>query len=475
MPAKDLLFLRKLLAPSLLLVMALGLHLFWTEAVRLAGWPPRLEDWGRHATAVFLAGALALLIRLLLHGLATRHLDGAVPLLMRQTISALVWIVTLGILLAIVFQVPLGSLVTTSGMLVAVLGIALKNLISDLFTGLLLPVKLGDWIEVDGQPAGQVVEVSWRATHIVTRNRQTVVIPNTHLVQKPFRNYSLPDPVYQEYLRVTLPLSVTGEQAERLLLSAAGQVEAVTRHPLKKPNLRICGFPHGGVEWELNFYVPDPAVAHELRYQVYRHLVHNLRLAGIALPSDAPAIFLDENPAAPPGHDLAFLGLLDLFSGLTDDERTQLAERLKPHRVPAHRAVVRQGEDGDSLFVVKEGLFDVFITGPDDLPTLVGQLGAGQFFGEMSLLTGAARSATVRARLDSLLYEITRDDLLPLLRRRPALAQQISDVLAARQLGNAPKLQDGRRETAETVESRSLSQQFLKRISAFFRLQEAVS
>jgi len=110
----------------------------------------------------------------------------------------------------------------------------------------------------------------------------------------------------------------------------------------------------------------------------------------------------------------------------------------------------------------------VTITGSDGLDTMVGQILPGQFFGEMSLLTGAPRSATVIATSDCLAYEVGQEDLEPLLRTRQGLALRLSEVLAARQLRNAPKLEAARQSLDER--KHSLTSQIMGKINAFFRL-----
>jgi len=128
--------------------------------------------------------------------------------------------------------------------------------------------------------------------------------------------------------------------------------------------------------------------------------------------------------------------------------------------------VVRQGEMGDSLFIVHEGLLKVTIE-TDNGVTEVGRIRPGQFFGEMSLMTGAPRSATVTPMVDSKGYEISREALAPVLRDRPEVATLMSEVLAERQIANAPKLESGQQQLEQRE---TLAQQILGGIVSFFRL-----
>jgi CRP-like cAMP-binding protein len=125
------------------------------------------------------------------------------------------------------------------------------------------------------------------------------------------------------------------------------------------------------------------------------------------------------------------------------------------------------------VFVVKAGTLEASITGESGIRTVVGRLNLEIFFDEMSLLFGAPRSATVAPSIDSVVFEITRSDLEPLMMRHLAMADQLSDVLAERQLRNMRLLDEEKGADALEIQM-SLSRQFLGRIQTFFGLGHCV-
>ena len=167
--------------------------------------------------------------------------------------------------------------------------------------------------------------------------------------------------------------------------------------------------------------------------------------------------------------DINFLHGIALLSPLTREELEELGRNMRRHLCVAGQPVVCEGEEGDSLFVVKEGTLEASSTNENGFNTIVGRLNPGNFFGEMSLLTGAPRSANVAPSVDSIVFEITRADLEPLIQKRPDMAAQLSEVLAERQMRNI-QLLDGK-EVKDPIETQvSLSQQFLSGIQKFFGL-----
>jgi small-conductance mechanosensitive channel/CRP-like cAMP-binding protein len=467
--------IRRYLAPGIVAVAAVLLALLWYRVLAVLPWVtarPLSARVGEAVPVAFGAVAFAMLAQATVPNFMVRVAGLPPTRMVRQLVSALCWIVTIAIVGAIFLNVPVGSLVTTSGLLLAAIGVALKDVIADALTGLALPIKIGDWIEVDGQ-LGRVIEISWRATRLLTPDRITVNIPNTHLTAKLFKNLSQPEPYYRDAFKVVLDHGVTTHQAERILLAAARQVEAIQDIPYR-PDARITAFTDRGIEWELRYYVPDAGVAWKVRYQVQRNLLRNLHYSGIALPY--PVLIRKDAPpreqANEPADEVRFLRGVELFDSLSDAELRSMVKMLALRLKLAGAPLVRQGEAGDSLFVLREGLWRVSIARPEGGGEIeLAQLAPGSFVGEMSLLTGAPRSATVTPVIDSMCYEITREILAPLMESRPELAQQLSDVLAERQLRNNAKLEASA--NVNEVQKRSLTEQILGRINAFFRLRSA--
>jgi CRP-like cAMP-binding protein len=140
-----------------------------------------------------------------------------------------------------------------------------------------------------------------------------------------------------------------------------------------------------------------------------------------------------------------------------------MAER----RFPRGGIVVHQGAPGDSLFVIAEGALDVRVAAAGESERTIDGMVTGEVFGEISLLTGAPRSATVAAATDVVLYEVGKAQLDPILRARPDLADNLAAVMAKRLAHNRARLSNGGTETpAATGEAAD----FRRRLLAFFGL-----
>ncbi len=196
-----------------------------------------------------------------------------------------------------------------------------------------------------------------------------------------------------------------------------------------------------------------------------RAILRNMHYSGVHVP--AQRIEWRSLPREAPQRDIDFLHAIDLIAPLTDEEILVINDQMTQHLFKRGVPVVSQGEAGHSLFVVKEGMLSVFVAGADGRETRVGSLTPGAFFGELSLLTGAPRGATVVPEVDSVGFEITKNTLAPILQRRPELAERLSETLAERQMRTREAFAALDAETG--IERRaSLSEEFLKGIKKFF-------
>ncbi len=420
------------------------------------------------ATVWLLSAFLAnnLLVMLLWQGLIPLWTGREVQKLVMQVSGFTVILIALGIVLVRIFDVPVAWVLATSGILIAIVGFALRNMISDLFTGIALgferPFSLGDWIQLADGTVGKVVEMNWRSTRLITREEVTVIIPNSELAVSTFKNFSMPERYWRDEFDLLLGHDVTAYQAERVLLSAITQVPELARIP-KPPEVRIDRYTENGIVWSVRYWVPDYPEMPRLRYEVQKAASRNLHYAGLRIPGQR--IKVDDESGTPISDvDREFLKTISLFNELSDYEIDMLESSMTRHLFLKNENVVQQGDDGTSLFMVKEGLLEVDIRSESGNRVTVAHLKPGSFFGEMSLLTGEPRGATVRAVVDSMVYEVDKEDFEPLVRTRPAIIEALSELLSRRQRDN--KVHDN--EQRRLQEAAEGERRLLEKMRSFF-------
>lgn len=449
---------RRLLAPGVLALIALSLHL---------GLPSE-GAWG----GVGLAAGLGFWLCLAWTGarlaglLLAQH-----PKLLTDLIAAAFFATAMILAAQLVFDLPATGLIATSSVVIAVLGFALRNIFGDIFSGIALgiehPYGLGDWIEATENCSGRVVGISWRATRLVTRDGVTLVVPNTLIASHRIAVYG-PDNNGRFRVAMSVPLdpAVPAGRARRILLAAA--MEAGRDVPGFAPDVMLSDLSQGVAHYLVRFYVPDFPQEMRWRDAVARAVQAALMRAGLSVAHPTrETVIRQAPPAAEDGARRALLDATDLFRPFNAGERAALAAAMQEVTVAEGEAVVRRGQAGDSLYLLAEGVLEVRVADADGAEFAAARLYPGAVFGEMSLLTGQPRSATVLAATEAAVFELRKSDLDPLLRARPALLDTLSAIMAERQASNLA----GPSRTSAPSAAPPTREDLLARLRSFFGIR----
>jgi len=337
-----------------------------------------------------------------------------------------------------------GGLLTGSAVVTAVLGFALRDTLGNVFAGLAIqaerPFEVGDWIQYDANQAhiGRVVEVNWRATKVITLDEAYVVIPNGQLAQASIRNFTKPDPWSRRSLFVITPFDVSPQRVQRVILEAIRGSFGVLEHP--PASVVTNAFTERGVEHWVRFFTTDFDKRDRVDGMARDRIWFALARHGIEIPVATQAIRLQQLPPPPAGASpetlverrADVLRGVALLADLDDAQRRRLAEENRELLFAKGEAVVHQGDDGDCMFVVLDGAVEVTAAERDRGPVSLSRLGPGAVFGEVSLLTGAVRSATVTATEETRVLEISKRSLGHLLAAEHGLVEKLGAALAER-------------------------------------------
>lgn len=412
-------------------------------------------------------------------------LGGPVPEVLKALTAVVVYLLVATAVVGLVYQQSVTAFLAALGASGVVLGFALRSLIADVFTGLAINLDrsfvIGDWVQVNegvsGVVIGRIDEIGWRCTTLMTEEHTAVVIPNGMLGLERMVNITRPPGATRFEFTVTVEFSVPPRRVKRVLLAALRSLDEVPGFdPDSQPVVLIRDTSALGVEYLLRYWIfPwDPISPTSAEDRVYAAVLEHLHTAGIGLAYPKRDLYVSDMPTRQfDGHqpsDLAaLLHNIPLFRPLSDRDLAAIAGDMQRRHLEAGDTLVRQGDRGKSLFLLIEGLLDVFVD-TEHGEEQVGRIRPGECFGEMSLLTGERRAATIRTAVESIVYEVRKKAMRELMERRPALAEQLAMLLAERQLGTELALherEDG--DQAPTVEG--FARQLVTRMRAFLDLR----
>lgn len=403
--------------------------------------------WARHLALFFMGLAVLSLAGIFIFDLLLERLRLNPPAIGQDLIVAASYIV-LALMLLRMAGVELAGIIATSAVVTAVIGFSLQDTLGNIMGGMALQMErsitVGDWVRIDTHE-GLVKEIRWRQTSIETRNWDTVVIPNSVLMKSAVvvlgKRAGRP-----RRRRTWVYFNVDYRQAPERIIETVR--EALRDDPVDNvaldppPDVVLMDYDQSMGSYAARYWLVDLSRDDPTSSAVRGRIYAALGRIGIKPSIPAQSIFLtSENRQRRERKEkrelqkrLDALSAVELFAPLTEDERLELAGKLRAAPFASGEAIVRQGQAGDRLFIIASGEAQVQVGSAGTALRTVAHLREGNFVGEMALLTGEPRSATVSAMGLVRCYTLEKADFLNILRHRPAIAADISALLARRQV-----------------------------------------
>ena len=463
-----------------------GVHLGWVYHVfslALAVYVPALLlnlNWSflRHlGAAVIVLGSLvliALVDRYLWDLYFQQRHHVKVPKLLTEVVRFIILIVAVFLVLQVGYDQSLKGLLIAPGIAAVVIGLAAQDVVGNILAGVALqvgkPFQHGDWLQVEGRYA-EVIEINWRATRLQTVDHISIEIPHRTLSTQTIINLNRPQRRHAMRVSISLDYGAPPNRAKSVLLHAVANAKGVCPEP--KPQVFLKNFGDSGIEYEVRFWLDEYEMYYEVCDAIRSNMWYGLHRHGIRIPFPIRTVQL-ERPVRDKQLEVqaaarVILRQQPLFRCLTDEQLDALLPRGRVVHFGRNEKLIQQGERGDSMFILVDGEATVVVE-RNGAPTPVAFLRPGDCFGEMSLLTGEKRSATVIAQADCQVVEIGKAVLARSLKENPELLASLSELLARRQLETEGALAAEEKQGLVHIQQTKYTDRFLGKLRTFFEL-----
>lgn len=373
-------------------------------------------------------GLIAVGIALALNPWRRERVGGGVPAIVQD---ALVAVLSFGAALFL-FQ-DSSFLVGVTGSAIVV-GLALQDTLGNAFAGLALqverPFRVGHWVTVS-EHEGRVIEVTWRATKIMTKAGNLVVLPNSEIAKAAITNYSQPGDPTRLFVDVGAGYETPPNETRAAIMAAVRRVSRVLRDPA--PDALLVDFGASSLNYRARFWVADFEQVDPVKSEVRTAIYYEFGRRGIEIPYPIQVEYSRETVSldSPERRDEAFrmVSAVPVFEALPEPARRALADATNARLFADGEVIVAEGDAGATMYLVKRGRVVVTV-GPEARQVAVTE--AGGYFGEMSLLTGEPRTATVTAQGDCTLLEIAATDFRTYVQNHPEVIDHLAAAAAAR-------------------------------------------
>jgi len=365
-----------------------------------------------------------------------------IPRILRDLLQGIAYLIT-ALFVLTRSEIDVTKVFTASVLTTAVIGLALQETLGNVMAGLALQLErdfeVGDWISLDERITGRIREVRWRATTIVTKNGDLMLIPNAAITRATIVNFSRPTTAHRQWINVRIHFRHPPGRVREVILEAVRAHAFVRADPA--PDCILHEFKEDACTYSVRYWMDDVQRDDSMDSAVRSAIWYALHRAGMEIPfpsaninvteinEDRAQRKLDEEYA----RRVDALARVDVFRALDAEKIDRLARRMRRVMFGPGEVILRQGDPGDSLYVVRQGKVAVQI-GLMGASQEIAQLTDGQFFGEMSLMTGETRAATVVAKTDVECYIVDKEAFQKILEEKPDLAGTISDILSRRQV-----------------------------------------
>jgi len=422
--------------------------------------------------------ATAFLLALTDHYIWDAYFEGkrhtSIPKLLRQTLALVTIILVALLVLKYYYGEAVDSVVFSSTVVVGIIGFAMQDLLGNIISGIALqigrPFKQGDWLKVDDQYA-EVLEVNWRSTRLRTNDHISLDIPNAQIVKNTIVNLNQPVPQYAMRLRVGVDYNQPPNKVKQVLLSAMQGVPSVLPSPA--PKAFLVDFGDSAIIYEVKFWMENQALYNDTCDAVRTNIWYALKRAQIVIPFPIRTLQIEPRKGAASSpqsnRQRTLVRRQPVFRDLSDSQIERMVAEARSFQFGAQEHIIKQDDGGDSMFVLMRGSVAVLVR-RNGHQTKVATLKAGDCFGEMSLLTGAARSATVIAEGDCEVMEIQKAAFAAIVEESPELLQNLSDLLAQRQMETEGLLETVTQSQEVTERRAQYAAGFLSKLYRFFDL-----
>lgn len=362
--------------------------------------------------------------------------NAGVPKLLLQLMQFFLILVGTAVVLSIVWQHDLGGLVTALGVSSIVIGLALQDTLGNLISGIALlyerPFEIGEWINIQ-EKIGRVVEINWRATRIVTREGDMIVIPNLTLAKETFINYNRPIKRFQERIMLRFPLESEPNLVKETILNSIANIEHLLHDPA--PEVKIVGIEDYYIKYEVEFYMSEYVIHEEVRDELYTRIWYITRRKGLFTPYPVRNNYNPEEIKKVYQNTYTindYLEQIPTTFSINEFSKEELALKSKVIIFGKGELMNADSEMDNGLYIIVDGIAVLtpisHLTFTDDNV----EISKGEVYGEYKILVGQEKNYNIFAKTDVKVAFLEKELILKAAQINGNLFKQIDQLMEAR-------------------------------------------
>lgn len=331
---------------------------------------------------------------------------------------------------------PITGFLVSTGLVAGILGLALQSTLNDLFSGIALslekPFHIGEWIELEDKTVGQVIDLTWRATHLRTFQNTLLTVPNSTMARQPINNLDSPDAPYAVWNMIQVSPEADPKLIITIISTALGQCSHVLRKPV--PTVRLNDASSSPYKYMVWVHYRSYLAHFRGQEQLFLEIHSALRSAGVTPVGEVQEVRYARASAVNPVRPsvAGILRSMDIFAELDANEIEEIESHSEFKLVAADTVVVTENSCNGKVHVVVNGSLESSITLDNGKIAIADLYTAGDSFGWAAIVTDEDSIMNVQATSDSLVLVIDGDCLQPILQRHEDLRHKFVELVSER-------------------------------------------
>ncbi|TMB30069.1 MAG: mechanosensitive ion channel [Deltaproteobacteria bacterium] len=349
--------------------------------------------------------------------------------------------------------VQLSGIIATSAVVTVVLGLSLQATLGNVLGGIALQlddsIHLGDWLQLPSGQQGKVKAIRWRHTVVETRNWDTVIVPNASLLNENIVILGAREDQptqHRMWVYFNVDFRYSPDEVIRVVEDTMHSTPVPNVAAFPPPQAVCFDFSRQGeasyANYALRYWLTDLAQDDPTSSAVRVRIYVALKRAGIPLAVPGTAVFVshddpehrERKTEREIAHKMAALEHVEMLASLSTEERLQLANSMRLAPFGRGEVITRQNAAAHWLYVLTKGEVEVRIRADNGVEKIVTRLCAPNVFGEMGVVTGEPRSASVIAATEVECYRLDKEAFQRVLKVRPQIMDSVSGVMARRRV-----------------------------------------
>lgn len=360
-----------------------------------------------------------------------------VPKLLRDLTRFFLILIGTAFVLSLVWKTDLGGLLTALGVSSIVIGLALQDTLGNLFSGIALlfgrPFVIGDWLKF-GDVVGKVIEINWRAVHLITRNKEMLIVPNSVLAKEVFYNYRRPQPLHGEPIELGFSYDDPPNKVKQVIRQAALETPGVLSDP--EPIIQTSAYGDSSINYYVRLYLRDYDRVPDIRDAFMTRVWYAAQRHGLTIPFPIRTL-IHERPHkdelnGSTNRIITELRSLPCFITTHSDVLEQLVANADFKSFGKGERIIYQGQEEVKLNFLLVGQVQMNVLSHTNHDQEVLRLSKGDFFGATALLSREPSSNSVVALSDVDVMILEIEAMQVLIERTPQLAREMDEIIEAR-------------------------------------------